>query len=207
MPLRVRIAAQLRNAILAGEFKEGQSLSLTDISTRLGISRTPVREAFQTLAAEGFIELRMNKHALVRGIGLKFIRDHYQMRILLEGEAVYCAACNRMDTSELAQLTGEVKSRLPDLSSEVFTCYNQCFHVALWEAADNRLLEGYLMGLWNGPSKGRTVSNIDHYVHSIREHEEIIAAIAEGRGEDARRCMHDHVSRGFENMVKSYQLL
>jgi DNA-binding GntR family transcriptional regulator len=207
MPMRVRIAAQLRNAILAGEFKEGQSLSLTDISTQLGISRTPVREAFQTLAAEGFIELRMNKHALVRGIGIKFIQDHYKMRLLLEGEAVYCATLNKMDTSEIATLTGEVKSQLPDLSSEAFVYYNQCFHVAIWEAADNRLLESYLMGLWNGPSKGKTVSNIDHYIHSIREHEQIITAIAEGRGEDARLCMHNHVSRGLENMLKSYQLL
>jgi DNA-binding GntR family transcriptional regulator len=149
----------------------------------------------------------MNKHALVRGIGLKFIQDHYQMRLLLEGEAVYRAALNNMDTSEIAGLTGDVKSRLPDLSNEAFTWYNQCFHVAIWEAADNQLLESYLMGLWNGPSKGKTVSNIDHYLHSIQEHEQIITAIAEGRGEDARVCMHNHISRGLENMLKSYQLL
>ena len=45
MPTRIRIASILRKAILSGEFKEGEELSLTDIANNLGVSRTPVREA------------------------------------------------------------------------------------------------------------------------------------------------------------------
>ena len=75
MPARVRIAAEMRKAIYAGEYKSGDELSLTDVAEKLGISRTPVREAFQELEAEGLITLRMNRGAVVNTIDRKFIRD------------------------------------------------------------------------------------------------------------------------------------
>jgi DNA-binding GntR family transcriptional regulator len=204
--MRVRIASQLRRAILAGEFKEGQSLSLTEMSKQLGISRTPIREAFQTLAAEGFIELRMNKHALVRAIGVKFIEDHYRIRRLLEGEAAFCAAENSMDVREISELTGRIDKQLPNITTEIFNDYNQRFHVAVWEAANNERLHTFLMSLWNGASKGKTISDTDHYIQSTREHMQIIGAISRHRAEDARKFMEAHVLRGLKNMLKSYQL-
>ena len=60
VPTRVRVTSILKRAIYSGEYKSGQELSLTAIAEKLGISRTPVREAFQTLAAEGLITLRMS---------------------------------------------------------------------------------------------------------------------------------------------------
>ncbi|MFP3040770.1 GntR family transcriptional regulator [Treponema primitia] len=206
MPMRVRVASELRKAILAGEFKEGQSLSLTELSKQLGISRTPIREAFQTLAEEGFIELRMNKHALVLGIDLKFIQDHYRMRILLEGEAAFCAANNNMDTGEIAEITRNIKNKLPGVAPEEFADYNQRFHTIIWESADNQRLYSFLMSLWNGASKGKAVSNMDHFNRSIYEHEQIISAIAGHQAEQSQQFMHKHVSRGLENMLRSYQL-
>ncbi|MFR2693936.1 MAG: GntR family transcriptional regulator [Enterocloster bolteae] len=62
-------------------------MSLTDIANNLGVSRTPVREAFQILSSENLILLRMNKGAIVKGITTKTIREHFEMRSLLEGEA------------------------------------------------------------------------------------------------------------------------
>ena len=98
LPVRVRITAILRKAIYSGEYKSGDELSLTDIAAQLGISRTPVREAFQVLESEGLITLRMNKGAIVNNIDKKFIQDIFEMRILLESEAAYRAAKNGMET-------------------------------------------------------------------------------------------------------------
>ena len=92
MPVRIRITAILRKAIYSGEYKSGEELSLTRIAAQLGVSRTPVREAFQALAAEGLITLRMNKGAIVNRIDRKFIKDTFEMRILLEAEAAARAA-------------------------------------------------------------------------------------------------------------------
>jgi DNA-binding GntR family transcriptional regulator len=205
MPMRVRIASKLRKAILAGEFKEGQSLSLTETSKQLGISRTPVREAFQTLEAEGFIELRMNKHALVLGITPKFIQDHYKTRILLEGEAAYRAAENNMDVTLLAEKNKTIKKNIPNFTADEFAEYNQWFHVSIWDAADNQKLRNLLMGFWNGASVGRTIPDKDHFARSIKEHERITAAIKNHRAEDAKQLMGDHIFRGMQNMLKSYQ--
>ena len=75
MPVRVQITAILRKALFSGEYKSGDELSLTETAERLGVSRTPVREAFQTLEAEGLIELRMNRGAIVKTIDEKYITD------------------------------------------------------------------------------------------------------------------------------------
>ncbi|MDR0623862.1 MAG: GntR family transcriptional regulator [Treponema sp.] len=205
MPMRVRIASRLRKAILAGEFKEGQSLSLTETSKQLGISRTPVREAFQTLEAEGFIELRMNKHALVRGITVKFIQDHYKTRIILEGEAAYCAAENNMDITPLVERNLLIKNKSPGFTADEFAEYNQWFHVSIWDAADNQRLRSLLMGFWNGASVGRAIPGEDHFIRSIKEHEQITAAIKNHRAADAKRLMGNHIFRGMQNILKSYQ--
>ena len=68
MPARVRVASELRKAIYAREYRSGDPLSLTEVAERLGISRTPVREAFQELENEGLITLRMNRGAVVNNI-------------------------------------------------------------------------------------------------------------------------------------------
>ena len=92
MPTRVRIASELRKAIYAGEYQSGDELSLTEVANQLGISRTPVREAFQELEGEGLITLRMNRGAVVNQIDRKFIRDIYTANFLQIQEkfAVYC---------------------------------------------------------------------------------------------------------------------
>ena len=100
LPARVRITAILKKALFSGEYKSGDELSLTDIAAKLGVSRTPVREAFQALEAEGLIELRMNKGAIVKPIDEKYITDHYEMRILLESEAAARAAKNGMPEAD-----------------------------------------------------------------------------------------------------------
>ena len=51
LPIRVRVTSVLRKALLAGEYRPGEELSLTETAAKLGVSRTPVREAFQSLAA------------------------------------------------------------------------------------------------------------------------------------------------------------
>ena len=73
LPARVRITAILKKALFSGEYKSGDELSLTDIAAKLGVSRTPVREAFQALEAEGLIELRMNKGAIVKPIIMRCV--------------------------------------------------------------------------------------------------------------------------------------
>ena len=192
MPVRVKVTAVLKKAILSGEYKKGEQLSLTDVANTLGVSRTPVREAFQALEAEGLIKLRMNRGAIVKGVDEKFIRDHYEMRALMEGEAAARAAARGMDVTALLAEVKEAKERESFVNKDYYEDLNQRIHTAIWKAADN---------LWNGPSIGKTTSASDHYRISTDEHIATLEAIGAKNGEGARRVMVDHITRSMDNIL------
>ena len=202
-PTRVKITSIIRNAILSGEFAAGSELSLTDMASRLGVSRTPVREAFQTLEAEGLIALRMNKGALVKPINEEFITDHFRIRRLLEGEAVFRAAENKIDTAALAELQKKAVDAGVELGGQAYEEYNQTFHAMLWKAAGGHKLQALLEALWNGPSYGKGENEASHRAASIKEHGQIVRDIAQGDAEKARSVMHHHIERSMDNILKS----
>ena len=201
LPIRVRVTAILRKALLSGEYRPGEELSLTDVAAKLGVSRTPVREAFQSLAAEGLLELRMNRGAIVTGIDEKFIQDHFEVRILLEAEAAARAARLQMDTGELAALQQWALESQSAMSEQEYQSYNQQFHTAIWKAADNNKLFQLLSSLWNGPSSATEQRDRGHEVRSIQEHRDILQCITEGAEEKARAAMEGHIRRSMGNIL------
>ena len=91
-----KVASELRKAILSRKMKEGEILSLDSVATQLNVSITPVREAFQILARDGLIKLRQNKGAIVLGITDTYIREHYQLRAILESACAGLAAVSEI---------------------------------------------------------------------------------------------------------------
>ena len=205
MPARIRIASELRKAIYAGEYKSGDELSLTDVATQLGISRTPVREAFQELESEGLITLRMNRGAIVNKIDRKFIRDIFEMRRLLESEAVVRAAKNGMETEKLLERLYHLRDHISEVSRETYESLNQDIHTAIWKAADNHQLQKYLLEMWNGPSTAGNAKDIlEHYRNSTYEHIQILQFIRDAMADEARKAMELHISRSMANMLAFY---
>lgn len=205
MPVRVRIASILKKAIYSKEYQSGDELSLTEIAAKLGVSRTPVREAFQTLASEGLITLRMNKGAIVNKIDRKFIRDNFEVRILLESEAAARAAARGMEVSGLLERLYYMRDHFEDLNKADYERLNQDIHMAIWKAADNQKLKNYLLELWNGPSTGRGVNEeISHYKNSTFEHISILEFIRDGRPDEAKKAMTQHIARSMENIIQDY---
>lgn len=203
LPIRVRVTAILRKALLAGEYRAGEELSLTDISARLGVSRTPVREAFQTLAAEGLLELRMNRGAVVVGIDETTIREHFDLRILLECEAVSRAIAHGMDVAPLLAL--QETAETAQLSEEEYRSYNQKLHTEIWKQANNRKLYDLLVSMWNGPSASVAGRDADHEAQSIREHRRLLTAIGERDLTAARAAMMEHLIRSQNNILSSFR--
>lgn len=205
LPTRIRVASTLRKSILSGEISQGEELSLTDIASKLGISRTPVREAFQMLAAEGFITLRMNKGALVNGISEAFIVDHFEMRMLLEGEAVVRSMRCGMDISRLASRQKSIADRLEQITSEEYSQSNQEFHTTIWLSAGSPKLYSFLSGLWNGPSIGRDTNALSHRQLSVEEHLQILRCIDQHDEKQGRAIMEQHIRRSMNNLLFSYR--
>ena len=205
MPARIKIASELRKAIYAGEYKSGDELSLTAVAEQLGISRTPVREAFQELEGEGLITLRMNRGAVVNRIDGKFIRDIFEMRRLLESEAVARAAAKGMETGKLLERLYDLRDHISTVSRETYETLNQDIHTAIWDAADNHQLRKYLMEMWNGPSvAGSPEEVLEHYRNSTVEHISILQFIRDGMAAEARQAMELHITRSMANMLRAY---
>lgn len=205
LPTRIRIASILRKSILSGEISQGEELSLTDIASKLGVSRTPVREAFQMLATEGFITLRMNKGALVNGINEDFIKDHFEMRMLLEGEAVVRSIRRNMNIDLLMARQQNIYPRLSTLSSEEYSQSNQEFHTSIWLASGSPKLYAFLSGLWNGPSVGRNTNELSHRQLSVEEHIQILKCIEKHDEIQGRSVMEQHIRRSMNNLLSSYR--
>lgn len=206
LPTRVQVTAILKKALFSGEYKSGDELSLTEVAERLGVSRTPVREAFQTLEAEGLIELRMNRGAIVKPIDEKYINDHYDMRILLESEAAKRAAGRGMPEAEalLKKLEAQ-QGRMDRVSTEEYEELNFTVHSAIWAAADNERLYKFLSSLWNGPSVGVAAPEREHYQKSTQEHIAILKAIQNRDADTAQREMARHIERSRDNILKNFQ--
>ena len=204
LPIRVRVTAILRKALLSGEFAPGEELSLTETAARLGVSRTPVREAFQSLAAEGLLELRMNRGAIVTGIDEQFIRDHFEVRALLESEALAGAIRARINPEALEDLQRWAEEHQDTMTAEEYSDYNQRFHMALWEGCGNKRLKSLLLSLWNGPSAGTAGRDRSHEALSIREHRQMLECLRRGDVPGGREAMERHIQRSMENILRSF---
>lgn len=206
MPVRVRLTAVLKKAIYTGELKSGQELSLTDIAAQTGVSRTPVREAFQALAAEGLITLRMNKGAIVNQIDADFIRDHYELRALLEAAAAEKAAEKKPDVSGLLERAYELLKDPGSVSRDEYEKLNQDIHMTLWNESGNKRMKDLLMDLWNGPSTGESPEERrSHYQKSTEEHIRILEAVQKGDPAAAKEAMNGHIIRSMNNILRYYE--
>jgi DNA-binding GntR family transcriptional regulator len=206
LPVREQVASILRSAIHSGEIEKGQSITLDSVGDMVGVSRTPVREAFHILANEGLIELRQNRCAIVKGVSIEAIKDHYEIRILLETDAVR-RACENMNEDILKTLQevakqGEEAKKSGD--TEAFSLANQAFHMVIWEAAKSEKLKSFLSSLWNGLSMNRVVSAQEYTNSSQNDHETLIQKIIDKDYEEACSCMKEHIIRSMNSTLANF---
>jgi len=107
--VRTSVADRLRSLMLRNQLQPGERLVQSELAERLGVSRTPVREALQQLATEGLVSLQPYKGAVVARLSLSDLEEMYSVRAALEGYAGYLAAQNITD-QELDQLDALLRS-------------------------------------------------------------------------------------------------
>lgn len=204
LPARERVSSALREAILRQELKADQEITLEGIAEQLGVSITPVREAFQTLAADGLIKLRPNKGAVVLGITEDTIRDHYETRALLEAEAAARVCMKGTDITDIVNAYERSEKALSRHDTEEYSNLNQAFHYAIWNACGNKKIESILSSLWNGLSMGHKVTEEAYARISTNEHAGIVAAIKAGDADLARQRMNAHILRSLDNILTNF---
>ena len=201
MPVREQAAASLREAIITQNIKQGEVLALESTAKALGISVTPVREAFQILARDGLIELAQNRGAVVLGMTAKNIREHYEIRAALEAEACRLVCEKGADLSEIERCVNNLVSHEADNYSDL----NQSFHYNIWLASENSRLVNMLSELWNGLSMGVRTTKNEYAKKSQAEHENIFSKLKARDEYAASMAMREHILRSMNDMLTRYQ--
>lgn len=204
--LRGRVFNKLREDILSGKYEDYEELREVAISEEMGVSRTPVREAFRQLELEGLIQIIPNKGAYVTGITEKDVKDIYMIRSLLEG------LCARWATKHITQEQLEELEENVYLASfhaqkghhEQLTQLDNRFHDILYEACNSKMLEHQLKEYHQYVVRVRkqTLSNVIRGKKSNEEHEGIMEAIKAGDAGLAEQLANRHMINAYENMVK-----
>lgn len=205
LPARERVASELREAILSRRVSEGEILTLETTAQELGVSITPVREAFQILARDGLIDLKQNKGAVVLGINEKTLQEHYQVRAALESAACVLCCEDKKDIFAVRQCLERADKALANQDSGNYANYNQSFHYEIWNAAGNEKLQRMLAELWNGLSMGLKSTEEEYADISQKEHRRIYEAMEKKDADTARREMERHIYRSMEDVLTRYQ--
>ncbi len=205
--LRGRVFNKLREDILSGKYEEYEELKEVAIGEEMGVSRTPVREAFRQLELEGLIQIVPNKGAYVTGITEKDVKDIYMIRSLLEG---LCArwATEHITEEQMEEMEENVylakfhaqKGHLEQLAE-----LDNRFHDILYEACDSKILEHQLKDFHQYVLRVRkkTLSNVNRGPKSNEEHEKIMEAIKSGNADLAEELANKHMINAYNNMVKN----
>ena len=149
LPLRDVVFNTLRQAILRGELKPGERLMEIQLANKLGVSRTPIREAIRKLELEGLVLMIPRKGAEVADITEKSLRDVLEVREALEELAVRLA-CDKIKEEELEELKEAAQEFKETLDCEDVTRFAEAdvkFHDIIYRTTDNERLIQLLYNL------------------------------------------------------------
>lgn len=195
-----RAYAQIRELIVAGELAPGSRVHERDISTRLGLSRTPVREAVRRLSSEGLIRSEPHRGAFIEEVDLQMIDEIFDIGAVLESRCARLAV-RKMgpgQVSVMADLYGQMEALLAAPSDDLRARYlelDKAFHGVLIDATGNRQLQAIVRQAISLPVLMRAFQQYAHedFARSLTHHEEILAAVRTGDAEWAELAMRNHI--------------
>lgn len=196
----------LRKMIIFAELAPGELLPEGEIGLQLGISRTPMREALKTLAAEGLVELRPHRRARVSALNAMEVEDLFEVMSELEGMAARKAA-NHIQPAvleRLEMLQNQMETHFRSGKLKEYFNVNQTIHRLVVEAAENSVLTATHDWLLGRAERARflALQAPQRWNDSLREHRNILNCLKRGDGEEACRLTAQHVRRTGEIISK-----
>ena len=195
-PLRSLVSDELRRLVVTGELPPGSRIVEDRLAERLGVSRNPVREALQALAAEGFVEILPRRGAMVAQITPEQAEDLFDVRTALEPLAARLAARRADDAGvdRLREVLARARAATDAGELDLLAACNTEFHSLVVDLSGNDYL-----GLLVAPMARRVqwvfrTTAPTRAPHSWTEHEELMRAIASGDEEYAEAVARSHVA-------------
>jgi DNA-binding GntR family transcriptional regulator len=201
-----RAYATLLGEIQDGALRPGAVLGEVEQASRLGVSRTPLREALRRLSADGLVEQLSPRVTVVSDIDANDIRALFELRRALEESAARLAA-SRGDAGVFGGLADEFAGADPQLAdgSDAYYALIARFDAALDAAVGNEYLTSALRTVRTHLVRVRRMArdNPSRLVQSAREHELIARAIATGDAELAASATHVHLHNALTTILDS----
>lgn len=197
LPLRDVVFNTLREAILRGDLVPGERLLEVKLAKRLGVSRTPIREAIRKLELEGLVNMIPRKGAEVARISEKSLKDVLEVRRALEELAVEMA-CNRIEPEKIDELEIAHRQFKEALESNDVTHIAERdvkFHEIIYEATDNQKLVQMINNLREYMYRYRVeyIKDKEKRIILIEEHKDILEALRTHDIKRAKLAMRKHI--------------
>jgi DNA-binding GntR family transcriptional regulator len=196
-----RAYRKLLDEIVGGELPSGTVLGEVEQSERLGVSRTPLREAFNRLVADGMLDAEPGRGVVVSQLSLKTVTELYEVREGLEEQAARLAA-QRADREVFKKLWDEFENSKPlilggEIGANIFYTLNAKFDDAIDEAIQNPYMVATLKNVRTHMSRVRRLarSNPARLLEAANETQLIVEAIATGDAALAAHATHVHLHK------------
>ena len=198
LPLRDVVFNTLREAILRGDLKPGERLMEIQLANKMGVSRTPIREAIRMLEQEGLAVTIPRKGAEVAKMTLKGMEDVLEIRAALD-ELACQLACERITEEQLALLEQKKKDFEYSLKTGIVKQIAEAdvnFHDVIYDATRNPKLVNLLSNLREQIYRYRVeyLKNAENYPKLIKEHEAIYQALCNHNMNEATLAIREHVT-------------
>jgi DNA-binding GntR family transcriptional regulator len=209
LPLRDVVFNTLRQSILRGELEPGERLMEISLANKLGVSRTPIREAIRKLELEGLVTMIPRKGAIVASISEKDMKDVLEVRVTLDELAAGLACRNFTDEGIESLKAAEVRFENAVISHTIMEIVDAdvAFHDVIYDYTNNARLIQMINNLRETMYRYRLEYIKDARNHSIliHEHNDIIEAFMRRDEESAKRFIRIHISNQERGIVRQIQ--
>lgn len=202
------IFERLWQAITCGDIPNGSRIVENEIASRMGVSRTPVREAIHKLEREGLVIKRVHGGYSVTGLVREDIQESFGIRSVLEGYAARLATIEHTseDLKPLSEKICEFETRLQSDDLEALPKINTDLHDMLYSLSGNRRLIKIINDFKNQFLRFRKIILKDRALARIsqQDHHEMLAMMRERRADDVERLVREHILRGMTAVLDQY---
>lgn len=210
LPLRDVVFKTLRQAILTGELKPGERLMEIHLANKLGVSRTPIREAIRQLELEGLVIMVPRKGAQVASITEKSMSDVLEVRLALDKLAVELASkrISYEQKEELHQALVDFENMVSSGNASEIAKADVAFHDKIFEATGNMRLGQMVNNLAEQMYRYRFeyIKEESGHLRLIEEHKAIYEAIISGNVEAATKAISTHIKNQEESILQQIRL-
>lgn len=195
----------LRDEILRGKVEPGTALNSLALSKRLGVSRTPIREALNRLVSVGLVENLPHRGAYVRKMSIEEILEVYYIRAALAGVCAQLATkrISEAQKKRLSELCDEMEK--PGEDHQTMLRQNFEFHNIIFQAAHAPRIESLALQYYHQSEQYRALSLElpGRFEEACREHRGIVQAILAGDNDAAEKTSREHQLNTARRIAKS----